>query len=217
MTAAPAPEPPHALPAAAIAPAAIPAPPGGRVFGIGWAKTGTTTLGACLHRLGYRHCSQRLELVQPLVAGNPAPLLAVAASAESFEDWPWPLAFRELDAAFPGSRFVLTVREPLRWLASYQGMLARQGPAGDDLNAVRSLIHQVRFPDPDPMGLLARYERHNLAVQRHFARRRERLLVVDWERGDGWLQLCRFLGRPVPAVPLPHANRGRYDTDQPLA
>lgn len=203
MTAAP-----SSAPAAEPLPTAIPAPPGGRVFGIGWAKTGTTTLAACLHRLGYRHCSQRLDLVHPLVAGDPAPLLALAATAESFDDWPWPLAFSELDAAFPGSRFVLTVREPLRWLASYQGMLAREQTPGPDLNAVRSLIHQTRFPEPEPMALLARYERHNLAVQRHFSRRRAQLLVVDWERGDGWLQLCRFLGRPVPAVPFPHANRG---------
>lgn len=32
----------------------------------------------------------------------------------------------------------------------------------------------------------------------------ERLL--EWEVGDGWEPLCKFLGKPVPDVPFPHAN-----------
>ncbi len=31
------------------------------IFGIGWAKTGTTTLGNCLELLGYDHRGQRFE------------------------------------------------------------------------------------------------------------------------------------------------------------
>ena len=34
-----------------------------KVFGIGWAKTGTTTLGTCFKLLGYHHQGQRLDLV----------------------------------------------------------------------------------------------------------------------------------------------------------
>ena len=33
-----------------------------KVFGIGWAKTGTTTLGRCLEILGYNHQTQKLWL-----------------------------------------------------------------------------------------------------------------------------------------------------------
>jgi hypothetical protein len=33
------------------------------------------------------------------------------------------------------------------------------------------------------------------------------LLVFDLPRGDGWEELCAFLGHPIPDEPFPHANR----------
>lgn len=33
---------------------------------------------------------------------------------------------------------------------------------------------------------------------------KERLL--EWYIEDGWEPLCKFLGKPVPNVPFPHAN-----------
>ena len=37
-----------------------------KVFGVGWAKTGTTTLGECFKILGFDHQSQNLELVKDI-------------------------------------------------------------------------------------------------------------------------------------------------------
>ena len=42
--------------------------------------------------------------------------------------------------------------------------------------------------------------------QRFFACEPNRLLEICWENGDGWQQLCAFLGCPVPTMPLPHCN-----------
>jgi hypothetical protein len=47
------------------------------------------------------------------------------------------------------------------------------------------------------------YRQHNAKVIKHFAGSPS-LLVVDWEAGDGWQQLCEFLGKPIPDVPFPH-------------
>lgn len=33
---------------------------------------------------------------------------------------------------------------------------------------------------------------------------KERLL--EWNIGDGWEPLCKFLGKPIPDVEFPHAN-----------
>ena len=33
----------------------------------------------------------------------------------------------------------------------------------------------------------------------------DRLLVYNIK--DGWEPLCEFLGKPIPAVPIPHDNR----------
>lgn len=178
-----------------------------KVFGIGWAKTGTTTLGRCFQLLGYDHQSQNLGLVPRLMRGEWARVMEIAAARESFEDWPWLLIYPELDRAFPGSRFILTCREPDDWLTSYRAMLTGEGAASDDMNRIRSWLYGLPFPDVSDAALLARFNRHRDEVLRYFADRPADLLVVDWARGDGWPALCQFLEAPVPDSPFPHLNR----------
>ncbi len=184
----------------------------GKVCGVGWAKTGTTTLGDCLKALGYRHVSGRLDLVRHLDERDLEPVLRVAARFESMEDWPWLLLYREIDAAFPGTKFVLTTRDRPRWLQSYRNMLRTQGEATAQMNRIRQVLYDLPFPHVTDDALLARYERHVAEVREYFRDRPDDLLVVDWARGDGWPELCSFLGQPLPDRPFPHANRGSYDS-----
>jgi hypothetical protein len=181
-----------------------------RVFGIGWAKTGTTTLGKCFEILGYDHQSQRLDLVHDLRDGDLSRIRRLVEKKESFEDWPWIILFRELDQSFPTSKFVLTTRDPERWVRSYTNMLHTQGEASEELNEIRHILYGLPFPQVTKEQLLQRYRRHNREVKEYFSGRPDDLLVVNWEEGDGWQELCDFLGREVPSEPFPHANRGRY-------
>lgn len=178
-----------------------------KVFGIGWAKTGTTTLGRCFELLGFARRSQNLSLVPALMHGDWTRTLHLAAQHESFEDWPWIRIYRELDAAFPGSRFVLTRRDPAAWLESYRAMLAGEGPPAPALAAIRDWLYGLSVADASDAELLARVRQHDADVQAWFADRPGDLLVVDWARGDGWEALCAFLDLPIPEVPFPHLNR----------
>lgn len=180
-----------------------------QVVGVGWAKTGTTTLGACFEELGYRHCGQRLDLVPALQRGDKQEIRQQAIGYESFEDWPWILLFRDFDRWFPGCKFVLTTRDSNHWLRSYRNLLERS-IAGDGIDETRSFLYGLDFPDVSDEELVERYERHNREVQDYFASRPDQLLVVNWEEGDGWEKLCSFLEEPVPAKPFPHANKGDY-------
>jgi hypothetical protein len=181
-----------------------------KTVGVGWAKTGTKTLRQCLEVLGYRHQSTRLDLVS-LLDGGRAKLVEMAAQWDSFDDWPWLLLYRELDTAFPGSRFILTVRDSEAWLRSYRNMLARW-PASEEATERRRVLYGLPFPDVTNEQLVVRYERHNREVQAWFAGRPEALLVVDWAKAQGWPELCRFLGHQVdPDLSFPHANRGHYE------
>lgn len=182
-------------------------PPQPKVFGIGWAKTGTTSLGACFRKLGFNHQGQNLSLVQGIMRGDYAKVLRIASTKESFEDWPWIILFRQLDMAFPGSRFVLTIRDPARWLTSYRGMIAAQGPPSDELARVREFLYETDTRTASDQQLLSRFERHQQEVVNYFKHRPDDLLVVDWELGHGWVELCGFLGLPAPDVPFPHLNR----------
>lgn len=181
-----------------------------KVVGIGWAKTGTTTLGECFETLGLRHAAGRLDLVDHLETGDLSPILAEARHFDAFEDWPWLLVFRELDEAFPGSKFVLTTRNAEAWLRSYRNMLDTQGAARPRLVRQRRILYDLPFPDVTEEQLLDRVRRHEREVQAWFADRPDDLLVVDWARGNGWQELCDFLDLPIPDVPFPHANRGHY-------
>lgn len=181
-----------------------------KVFGIGWAKTGTTTLGKCFRILGYRHQAQNLDLVKDVGQGDLSRILELAKAKDSFEDWPWILLFKELDEAFPGSRFVLTRRTPEKWVRSYSNMLENQGDASEELNEIRRILYGLPFPHVSESQLIERYERHNRDVADYFRDRPEDLLTVSWEEGDGWKELCQFLGKEIPKEPFPHANRGKY-------
>jgi hypothetical protein len=181
-----------------------------KVFGVGWAKTGTTTLGRCLTELGFDHQGRAFELLDDLATGDKRRVHDVVARHDSFDDWPWILLFRELDAGWPGSRFVLTIREPDEWLRSYRNMLRAPGANSPRETARRRQIYGLPFPDVTDAQLLERYERHNQEVMSWFVDRPEALLVVDWSKGDGWPELCGFLGRPVPDGPFPWANQGDY-------
>ena len=173
----------------------------GKVFGIGMSKTGTTTLADCLKILGFRsHKSFDLKLKKALLErGDIEAVLQEAEKHQSFEDSPWYLAYKELDQRFPGSKFILTVRKSSSIHASSSwehGVRrgTRRGPAEDEYT--RDKIHT--------------YESHNKAVLDYFKDRPEDLLVICWEKGDGWEELCGFLDLPQPNLPIPRSNSGRY-------
>ena len=178
-----------------------------KVFGIGWARTGTTTLGQCFQVLGYDHQSQDLSLVPDLGRNDLSRILALAARKETFDDWPWIILYQQLVLAFPGSRFVLTKRKSENWLRSYKAILAAEGKTSEEMWAVRRILYGLPFPNVTDAQLVERYERHTAEVAQYFCGRPGDLLVVDWEQGDGWSELCGFLGKPVPHVPFPHANK----------
>jgi hypothetical protein len=178
-----------------------------RVFGVGWAKTGTTTLGGCMRLLGYDHCGQNLSLVPEIARGDLSRTMRIANRHGSFSDWPWIILFRELDAAFPGSRFILTTRDPDRWVESYLAMIAREGTPSPALSEIRSYLYGMDVGSAPPTALKDRVLRHQDEVTAHFHGRPGDLLVVDWERGDRWITLCGFLGIACPSDPFPHLNR----------
>ncbi len=182
---------------------------GSRVFGIGFHKTGTTSLGQALERLGFRVCHGagpvrealgNRRMMELLRRRDLEPVMQVAEGYEAFQDNPWFLLYQELDRRFPGSRFILTRRDEGRWLDS---AVRYFGTSDSDF---RRWIYGVGSPVGNRERFLERYRRHNREVERYFAGRPGDLLVVDWEAGDGWSELCGFLGRPVPSGTFPHAN-----------
>lgn len=180
-----------------------------KIFGIGFQKTGTSSLNKALQILGFNAVGG-IRINHPKGVALPAPLqtadilalaLATAKQADAFNDNPWPLLYREMDRAFPGAKFVLTMRDPEHWLFS----MVRH--FGDTPNDTMQWIYGVPYPKGHEAQVLRVYNAHNDAVCRYFAARPGDFLKIDFEQGDGWQKLCPFLGRPIPSDAFPHDNR----------
>jgi hypothetical protein len=174
-----------------------------KVFGIGFHKTGTTSLRRALEMLGYRVTGpngvHRKGMDTAMAMAMARDLLP---KFDAFQDNPWANLFREMDTQAPGSRFVLTVRPEQDWLRSVVGHF---GPRSTPM---REWIYGPGLGSPigNESLYMARYRRHNREVLEHFGRRSDDLLMMDITSGDGWDELCSFLGRPVPDRPFPHSN-----------
>ncbi|WP_251964090.1 sulfotransferase family protein [Salinibacter ruber] len=176
-----------------------------KVFGIGLNKTGTSTLAACLQELGFRHTSCNWELTKAVQRKNLSPVFEHADRYESFEDWPWPLIYEELDQRYDEAKFILTRRaSPEVWFSSLKRHALRTGPT-----KYRKIAYGHEMPLGKKQEHIRQYRAHNSAVRRHFEDREEKLLEVCWEEGDAWTELCEFVGRSVPNADFPHEKKGR--------
>ncbi|SDN59120.1 hypothetical protein SAMN05216196_101999 [Lutimaribacter pacificus] len=180
-----------------------------KVFCLGFQKTGTSSLGLALEKLGYRVAGyyqfrdygKNFDTTWDDLRDR---ALATAQDFDAAQDTPWPLLYRDLDTAFPGSRFIHITRARDAWIDS-----ARKDFA-DHPNAIHQLIYGSPYPLGHEEAWLARYDRHNAEVQAYFADRPDDFISLDLNKGEvNWTNLCRFLGDPEPGLPWPHANTRR--------
>ena len=172
-----------------------------RVVGIGMAKTGTTTLGSCLEILGFGPHKGYDPVLREArkKPGGIERILKAADGYRCFEDSPWYHVYREMDQRFPGSKFILTLRKDSMTHAKSSWNHGVRGGTRRGTYTEEYLSEKIRL-----------YDKHTADVHEYFKDRPEDLLVICWEKGDGWEKLCPFLGVPVPNIPIPHANKGRY-------
>lgn len=173
-----------------------------KLFGIGFHKTGTSSLAAACTRLGYRVTGPNW-VKRPTIAQDVHDLaFDLLEQFDAFQDNPWPLLYRELDAWCPGSRFILTVRDTDHWMRSVLRHF------GETDTPMRRWIYGFGSPVGHEHVYRDRYEAHNAEVIEYFRNRPTDFLIMDITRGDAWQALCRFLGRrDVPEEPFPHVNR----------
>jgi Sulfotransferase domain len=191
-----------------------------KVIGAGVGRTGTHSLMLAINRLGLGPCHHMVEVFHNM----PTQLPMWAAAVKGHLDWPaiyrgyesavdWPTAgfFRELNAAYPSAKFVLTYRSPESWAQSFSEtiykLLAGKDQAPPEMRPWIEMVIGVVAKTGFPAGLDVP------DLQRAFIAHREgvraavpadRLLI--YEVKDGWGPLCAFLDVPVPADPFPRTN-----------
>ncbi len=194
------------------------------VIGAGFGRTGTLSMRGALSRLLGGPCYHMASLIE-----DPRQLehwYRWAVHPERSPDWPSilagyaagvdaPICFfvEELMERYPDAKVVLTVRDPEKWLVSFQNLMRtnirfawlglfsararRFGKLGRTLG--RRFVGRMSRDT-----LLRAFAAHNERIQRIVPS--SRLLVMHVQ--EGWEPLCRFLGKPIPDEPFPHENEG---------
>lgn len=172
-----------------------------KVFCIGFHKTGTSSLERALTMLGYQVTGPN-GVRDRKIAEHVLPMAQkLVPRYDAFQDNPWPIIYKEMDVAWPGSKFILTERDPDAWLRSQVRHF------GTKTRPMRQWIYGAGCPQGNEDIYRARFVRHYQEVRAYFADRPDDLLVLDLTAGDGWEKLCPFLGQDIPAVPFPHSNK----------
>lgn len=200
-----------------------------KVFCIGRNKTGTTSMGQAFSDLGMIVGHQRMAeyLLHDWAKKDFRRLITLCHTAQAFQDAPfsYPYTYQALDEHFPGSKFILTIRDtPDQWYESlirFHSRIFGHGslPTSEDLKNARYLYkgyiftaHQLLYhtPEDDLYNkeiLISHYENHNKAVIDYFKDRKDDLLVINIAKPGAYEQLCTFLGIKYTGEEFPHMNR----------
>lgn len=187
------------------------------LIGAGLGRTGTLSMKVALEQLGFGPCYHMAEIIsdpmkhlphwRSVIEGEPD-WEAVFDGFASTVDYPVCNYWRELAAAYPAAKVLLTVRDPDPWFESTQATIF----SPESVQRLRgtpmaSFFEKAVWGDfgsriHDRAFMVEMFRRHNAEVQKTIPG--DRLLV--FEVGEGWERLCRFLGVDVPEGPFPHTN-----------
>ncbi len=206
------------------------------VFGAGFGRTGTTSIKLALEQLGFGPChhmsdvfrsESELPVWRHAANGRKIDWHTVFAGWRSAMDWPSTHYWRELAAAFPESKVLLTLRPEDRWVESFsrtiRRLIERRAHVArpywrEVLDMAQTMIAEQTFDDAmhDRQVLRQKYRQRAEHVRNEIPS--NRLLVYDV--ADGWEPLCRFLGVEQPDTEFPRTNNVQefwdyYGNDDP--
>ncbi len=193
-----------------------------QIIGAGFSRTGTYSLRQALEHLGYNPCYHGEVVLQ-----RPDHVATWLTVTEQLPDWqslfseykatvdsPACFYWKELLAAYPNAKVILTVRDPDAWYDSfkatlYEAMIHPERTPAEIQGAMqmaRKVVLEQSFDDrfEDRAHAISVYESHIASVKAHFEGNESGLLVYKVE--EGWPPLCSFLGCEIPEAPFPNTN-----------
>ncbi|WDE06771.1 sulfotransferase family protein [Thalassomonas viridans] len=161
-----------------------------KIFIIGLPRTATTSVCLAMLNLGFKtaHTAYTQEAM---------------TEAQVIADTPVFCDYRQLDAAYPGARFIYLTREPDLWLPSIRQLLKRmyvnlQRDDGGFNPTLKRCYNQIFYPlsrenlERDDF-LLGCYQRHQQDIFDYFRGREQDLLTLDVGQADSFSRLLSFL------------------------
>ena len=184
-----------------------------KIFGLGLSRTGTRSLTAALQVLGYDCSHYPIDEDTYTELSNAQYDLTLLKYYDGLTDITTIPFYHHFDKIYPGSKFILTVRDKEGWLGSCARHYFNR-PAFKDVEDPDEEVHlkMRQFLRASVYGCYnfdrerfsTVYDRHVREVMEYFKDRPEDLLVIDIVSGEGFEKLAGFLDRPVPSEPFPH-------------
>lgn len=174
----------------------------GKIFCIGFHKTGTTSLGKALKILGYKVKGPFGVYDKDIGKNALQKAKSYVSKFDAFQDNPWSIIYKELDEAFSKSKFILSIRDSNSWIKSQINYF------GTAETEMRKWIYGFGSPVNHENIYIDRYENHNKSVLNHFKNRPDDILVMNLDHDFNWSTLCGFLNiSDIPDSPFPYLNK----------
>ena len=170
-----------------------------KIFCIGFAKTGTTSLAVALRKLDYS-VKGVVGVHDPNISKTIYKLTdKIVPLYDAFQDEPWPVLYEYLDSNYNG-KFILTTRPEEDWITSLLNHCCK----------LETPFREWIYGYPNPRGheqvYIDRYNKHNNDVRKYF-KDREDFLELRITEGEGYEKLCPFLGHETINEKFPHENK----------
>ncbi|MDL2336656.1 MAG: sulfotransferase [Pseudomonadota bacterium] len=203
---------------------------GRKIFCIGRHKTGTTSLEKALADLGFSmgHQPRGEMLLKDWQERRFDRIAQLTETADAFQDTPFalPETYAAMDALFPNSKFILTIRDTAdQWYQSLTRFHAKIVNQGKHIPTAAELKEfPYRYPGHlwdlaqanygvteeslyDRSIYIDNYLNHNASVLKYFSDRPKDLLVLNVSESDSMQRLCDFLGVEWTGQTMPHSNK----------
>ena len=201
-----------------------------KYFCIGRNKTGTTSLKRAFEELSFVVGNQRKAEIltgKHYFSENFYPIVDYCKTAQVFQYVPfsYPQTYKHLDRAYPGSKFILTMRDDAeQWYKSITGFHAKKFgkdgriPTAEDLKAASYvwpsfMYNSVRMhgtPDNDPYNkeiMIEHYNSYNQDIVEYFKYRPDDLLIINIAEKDAYRKFLNFLNAESSCTDFPWENR----------
>ena len=184
-----------------------------KIFGVGLSRTGTRSLTQGLQMLGFDAIHYPGDETTYAELSNGETELSILKHYDALTDITTLPYYQQLDQTYPGSKFVLTIRDKDGWLQSCENhwhnrpaFKDAETPEEENYLKMRQLLRAAIFGCYNfvPERFFWVYDRHVREVMTYFRNRPDDLLVINIADGEGFEKLAPFLNRPIPAEPFPH-------------
>ena len=174
--------------------------PFNKLFSLGLTKTGTTSIHHALLTLGIAstHDLDHARAIDKAVKTKQPPLSLIPKKIQAITGGTvWHQHLAVLDQSYPGSKFILPIRDVDDWLVSIKRHTIRHNQLNHGKKPKRSF---------DPIKLRQTYNQHIKRIKEYFKDRPQDLLIINIIGGEGYEKLCPFLGIPTKNGSFPHKN-----------